>query len=111
MTDYTNLKRRLQKLGFKVIKRFRDCDVLLFDGKTNIRLMRHYNGRVNYHAQTVGGEPISWHYEDTFNEHGVWTGVNNHIKRRRINTEYDYQIMKAVYYSDAGHEGHYATTY
>lgn len=81
MTEYTITKRALQKLGFKITRRFGDRDVILEHGGTKIRLAADCCGHELMYAATENGIPVSWHI-GSYRCHnpGKWLGKNYDIE-------------------------------
>jgi hypothetical protein len=111
---YTETKRSLQRLGFKVSKRFGDRDVILSDGEISIRLVADRNGfeaiyaASTYAASTKENIPVSWHHESRrCDRPGKWVGFNYHIE---VIKEEDLDEREtAIFYAMAWlpHVGHY----
>jgi hypothetical protein len=108
MTNYTETKRRLQRIGFKVTHRFGDRDVLLVAGGTEIRLAADRCGHETMYAATENGIPVSWHIGSRrCNNPGKWTGFNYKIE---VTPEEDLndrerELFYAMY--SIAHVGHY----
>lgn len=127
MSPYTELKRGLQKNGFRVVKRIRERDVILSDGKLFMHIwgtaisansnhqLPPYNHEdaVAYHAQLADGRPISWHNGTVFNNWTpeMWIGENCGIQRFPIaNADtYNSTMNNLLYMTSAQHDGMYHT--
>lgn len=108
MTLYTETKRRLQRLGFKVSRRFGDRDVIMEQGGTRIRLAAEKFGHAAMYAATENGVPVSWHTGSSRCQNpGKWLGFNYGIEvtpEEDLN-EREYQLYIAMY--SIAHIGHY----
>lgn len=92
MTEYTSTKRALQKLGFKVVRRLGDRDVILKGHGYAIRIAAgyHLEGRwapyvkvedCGYAAVDENSQPVSWHIGSRrCNSPGKWVGENYSIE-------------------------------
>ncbi|MBO4736504.1 MAG: hypothetical protein J5614_08950 [Paludibacteraceae bacterium] len=107
MTDYTNIKRNLQKLGFRVCDRYGDRDVLMTGCGYSIRIAATSDEDCVYAALTSEGQPVSWHVASRrCSQPGKWVGGNYHITVTpddELNgSEYNlFQIFRSV--AHAGH--------
>lgn len=81
MTEYTEVKRGLQALGFKIVARKGDKDVILSKDDTKIRLVDDTDTGALTYAATRDSIPVSWHNgSPRCHEPGMYVGRNNHIE-------------------------------
>ena len=81
MTLYTETKRCLQHLGFKVVRRLGDRDVIMEHGATKIRLAADKLGHDCMYAARENGIPVSWHNASRrCHNPGKWLGFNYEIE-------------------------------
>jgi hypothetical protein len=108
MTEYTETKRRLQRLGFKIARRFGDRDIMLEQGGTKIRLAADRCGHEAMYAATENGIPVSWHIGSRrCNNPGKWVGFSYHIEvtdEDDLNAK-ETELFRAMY--SVAHVGHY----
>lgn len=108
MTEYTYTKRALQKLGFKIARRFGDRDILLEHGGTKIRLAADRCGHEAMYAATENDIPVSWHIGSRrCNSPGKWVGFNYNIEvtgEEDLNAK-ETELFYAMY--SVAHVGHY----
>ena len=108
MTEYTESKRRLQRLGFKVTRRIGDRDVILEKGGTKIRLAADRCGHEAMYAATENDIPVSWHNASRrCSAPGKWMGFNYEIE---VTPEEDFNDKeRELFYTmySIAHVGHY----
>lgn len=110
MTTYTETKRRLQRIGFKVSHRFGDRDVILANGGTKIRLAADRCGHAAMYCATENDVPVSWHAGSRrCHNPGKWLGFNYGIEitpEENLN-----EGERELFYTMASvaHVGHYTS--
>lgn len=102
MTEYTEVKRKLQNRAFWVKKRLKDKDIIMTDGETDVRLIDTECGL--YYAASRDNIPVSYH-NDTIYDEEVWTGFNYHIEQSYPVKETDLALCHILSY--VAHIGHY----
>jgi hypothetical protein len=108
MTTYTETKRALQRIGFKVINRFGERDVLLEAAGTKIRLAADRCGHAAMYAATENGVPVSWHTGSRRCANpGKWLGFSHHIEvtPEELLLNRELELFCAMAY--IAHVGHY----
>ena len=106
---YPNAKKKLIKMGFRVIATNSEFDKVFFNGKMYFR-MTSVNGDLYYHAQTADGNPMSWH-GNAINGDQVWIGPNYHIEKKDIDSDFDREMLKLILAFDIANDGHYRSNY
>ena len=102
MTDYTETKRKLQKMAFWVKKRLEDKDIVMTDGEIDVRLIDTECGL--YYAASRDGVPVSFHNSAVYDEE-VWTGFNYRITKTWPTNEKDLILCHVLAY--VAHIGHH----
>lgn len=105
MTNYTKLKRSLQKLGFKLIGRHDNCTIMRND-KYELTIIRYDEG-VNYHCNRIEDWlPVFWQHSAAKGIE-MYTGDNQCHYDTSIPSDDSIEaaIGLAVYMADAGVEG------
>ena len=81
MTEYTETKRALQALGFRLISRKGEKDIVLGKDDVRIRLVDDPDTAALTYAATKNNVPVSWHKgSPRCHEPGEYLGLNYHIQ-------------------------------
>lgn len=105
MTNYTKLKRALQKLGFKPSKRYDNC-VVMTNETYDLTIIRYDREGINYHAnRKADGMPVFWQ-QSAAKGIEMYTGNNQYHYDTSTPSDdsIDAAIGWAVYMADAGVE-------